>query len=231
MKPNRRLQGPTRRATRVTLLASASFVIISAAMSFAPTAGADHPSDKFRGALESVEVSDLHVFPGEPPTTKVAGAVVLVRDFRNRVVDATISTSALQPGHAYSLLWAVFNNPWFCSDPCNVNDLEVMGGDPRIDVSVFWAGGLLADENGYGSTTIKLVPGRTGREPFAMSNDSGLRPSRLALAHIRVGLRDHGPATTGLIAQQLGTTNEACLNEPPNPCFNAFISFHPPLEE
>ena len=224
--------GHERHVHRAASAVAAATVLTIIAILPASRAGADSLSRRLDGALESVEVSDLHVFPGEPPTTKVAGAVVLIRDFRNRVVSATISTSALQPGHAYSLLWAVFNNPWFCSDPCNVNDLEVLGGDPRADVSVFWAGGLLADENGYGNTTIKLVPGRTGREPFAMSNDTGLRPSRLGLAHIRVGLRDHGPATTGLIGQQLGTSNEACLNEPPSdPCFNAFISFHPPLEE
>ena len=206
--------------------------VVSAALVTAGSVAADSLVDHLSGALESVEVSDLYVFPGEPPTTKVAGGVVLIRDFRNRVVTATLSTSALTPGHAYSLLWAVFNNPWFCSYPCNVNDLEALGGDPRTDVSVFWAGGLLADENGYGSATIRLVPGPTSREPFAGSNSSGLRQTRFGWAEIRVGVRDHGPATTGMIAKQIGTSNESCLNEPPkDPCFNAFISFHPPLAE
>ena len=229
MKRSRHARGPA--GTTAAGPLSAALVIISVAVICARPAMADGLIDRLQGALESVEASDLYVFPGDT-RTKVARAVVLIRDFRNRVVTATISTSALQPGHAYSLLWAVFNNPWYCSDPCDVNDLEVMGGDPRADASVFWAGGLLADENGYGSATIKLVPGRTGRELFAMSNDSGLRLSRLAWAHIRVGLRDHGPATTGQIAKQLGTSSEGCLNDPPNdPCFNAFLSFHPPLEE
>lgn len=186
---------------------------------------------------ESVEVSDLHRFVAAPTEQdRVIGGAVLVRDYLNQVVDATISTSALAPGHVYSIWIAVFNNPWFCSDPCGVNDLPFQNGDPRIDTSVFYGGGFIADDNGHGSATLKIVPGRTQRELFApaMSNDSGLRRDRMRSAHIHLVLRDHGLPISGQVAEQMGTASGACNPDPAYPppmgmtCFNAFASIHVP---
>jgi hypothetical protein len=102
---------------------------------------------------------------------------------------------------------------------------------------VFWGGGLIADPNGNGSTSLRIVPGRTTRELFApvMSNDSGLRADRLRWAHIHLVLRDHGLPVSGHVARQVGTASEFCNPDPSNPpppgmtCFNAFASIHAPM--
>jgi hypothetical protein len=186
---------------------------------------------------ESVEVSDLYKFSAAPTDQdKVIGGAILVRDFENQVVDATITTSALSPGHVYSIWIVVFNNPWYCSDPCSINDLPFQNGDRRIDTSVFYGGGFITDASGHGTTALKIVPGRTRRELFApaQSNDSGLRRDRLRWAHIHLVLRDHGLPMPGQVGTQIGTASGACNPDPAYPpppgmdCFNAFASFHVP---
>jgi hypothetical protein len=210
----------------VSCLAAGAFLASSAA-------SADHRSF----VAESVEVSDLYKFSAAPTDQdKVIGGAILVRDYENRVVDATLTSSALSPGHVYSIWIAVFNNPWFCSDPCGINDLPFQNGDPRVDTSVFYGGGFIADASGSGGTALKIVPGRTRRELFApvMSNNSGLRRDRLRWAHIHLVLRDHGLPVLGQVAKQIGTASEACNPDPAYPppsgmtCFNAFASFHVP---
>jgi hypothetical protein len=170
---------------------------------------------------ESIEVSDQHVFNTD---TEVNGVTIHIRDFRNDVVTATVSTGALEPDWAYSIWWVVFNNPQYCATPgeCTAGDLEVNGGDPLVKASVFWAGGLLADGSGSAETELKLVPGRTKRELFAMSKNWGLRNIRRAEIHLV--LRSHGLAgIAGPVSKQVGTANEAC---PVSGCANVFASVH-----
>ena len=171
---------------------------------------------------ESVEISNHVIFS---TADVVDGATILIRDFTQRVVTATIFSKALEPNWAYSIWWAVFNYPRYCIEPlrCSVRDLEINGGDPRVKASVFWAGGLVADESGNATTELRLRPGRTGRELFAMSQNWGLQNFRNAEIH--VVLRSHGEAGVwDSIAQQIGTANQAC---PPQGCINEFASFHP----
>ncbi len=172
-------------------------------------------------ARESVEVSDHLIFG---TTTTVNGATILVRDKRNRVINATITSRALEPDTAYSIWWAVFNYPRFCIEPyrCALADLGPQG-DPRVKPSVFWAGGFLSDIYGFANTAIRLVPGRTKRELFA-GGDFGLQ--NFGGAEIHVVLRSHGTAgMAGPVAQQIGTASEAC---PPEMCSNVFASIHIP---
>jgi hypothetical protein len=175
-----------------------------------------------RFVQESVEISNHVVFN---TTDVVDGATILVRDFHNGVIHATVSTAALTPNWAYSIWWAVFNHPRFCTIPhqCAVADLEINGGDPRVKASVFWGGGLIADASGVANTSLQLVTGRTDRELFANSKNYGLM--NFAGAEIHLVLRSHGSAGVwGTIAQQVGTAGEAC---PTEGCMNTFASFHP----
>ena len=170
---------------------------------------------------ESVEVANHHVFN---TTDEVDGATILIRNYRDEIVEATITSRALEADTAYSIWWAVFNRPQFCNVPyeCGVGDLEIQGGDPRVRASVFWGGGFVSDSMGYANTAITLRPGRTSRELFAQSRPYGLRNLRNAELH--VVLRSHGLAgDAGPVAQQIGTASEAC---PDTGCFNAFASIH-----
>ena len=170
---------------------------------------------------ESVEVSNHVIFN---TSDIVDGATILIRDVRNRVINATITSRALDPDTAYSIWWAVFNNPQFCAEAfsCKVSDLEVFGGDPRIKASVFWGGGFVSDGFGTANTSLRLTPGRTQRELFAQTQDHGLK--NFWDSEIHVVLRSHGPTgLAGTVAEQIGTANLAC---PPAGCQNAFASIH-----
>ena len=168
---------------------------------------------------ESVEVSDHLVFN---TSTVVDGATILVRDKRDKVITATITSRALESDTTYSIWWAVFNYPQFCIEPfsCSLVDLG-KDADPRVKPSVFWGGGFIADMYGLGNTAIRLTPGRTSRELFAGKN-YGLQNFRGAEIHIV--LRSHGlTGAAGSVAQQVGTAMEAC---PAEGCSNVFASIH-----
>ena len=82
---------------------------------------------------ESVEISDHVIFN---TTDVVDGATILIRDFTQRVVTATVVSKTLEPDWAYSIWWAVFNYPQYCIEPqkCSVRDLEINGGDPTAEI-------------------------------------------------------------------------------------------------
>ncbi|MEM9532604.1 MAG: hypothetical protein AAGA23_16930 [Pseudomonadota bacterium] len=181
-----------------------------------PTAPGPEPAE-----MESVEVGAHAVFGTGDPAD---GATILVRDLVNRNVTAQIASSALEPNVAYSIWWVVFNYPEFCSAPyeCTGGDLEVNGGDPDVKASVFWAGGILADGSGTGTTFLNLQPGATTRELFAMSEPYGLE--NVDEAELHLVLRSHGPSgVAGTLADQLRTANLAC---PEDGCSNRFFSIH-----
>jgi len=170
---------------------------------------------------EVTSISDHTVFNS---SQVVDGATILVRDYAHDTVHASISSRALEPDTAYSIWWAIFNEPQHCTEAyvCTVNDLEVFGGDPSVKASVFWAGGFLSDQSGVANTTLRLGTGRTDRELFAQTENHGLQ--NLLGAEIHVVLRTHGPAgVAGSIAEQIGTANMAC---PTDGCQNVFASIH-----
>lgn len=193
-----------------------------------PALAEDELSSKYkeRYVRESIENSNLYVFNTD---IIVTGAVLLVRDFQDEVVRVSLSTSALTPGTAYSVWWAVFNNPQYCAvaGECAVSDLEVFGGDPRVEASVFWGAGLVADSFGNGNASFELKPGRTNRPLFGETKDYGLR--NLADAQFHVVLRSHGTAGAyATVAEQIGS--DAASACPPSGCVNEFVSFHPPRQ-
>ena len=172
---------------------------------------------------ESVEVSNHYVFNTD---SVVDGATVLVRDFKDGTVSASISSRALDPETAYSIWWAVFNRPQYCEEPyrCGVTDLPPFGGDPRIRASVFWGGGFVSDPFGMANSSLKLRVGRTSRELFAQTQPYGL--GNIRKAEIHVVLRSHGPiGIAGSVAEQIGTATLACPDEG---CVNTFASIHIP---
>lgn len=175
---------------------------------------------------ESIQVADHFMFqPNGAPATIAPGATILIRDLKDRVITATVTSAALTPHYAYSIWWVVFNRPQFCAVPyeCGSGDL----GNDQVKGSVFWGGGLLADAGGYGNTQLELREGRVDRELFGPMNDHGLR--NLKRAEVHLVLRTHEDAgVAGTVAKQIGTANEACpltdMGEPD--CRNVFFSVH-----
>lgn len=191
-------------------------------MVLAISGGAALADDGEGKTKEAIQVADHHIFGSN---VAVDGATLLIRDYKNREVRASVMTGALEPDFAYSIWWVVFNNPQYCATPyaCTGGDLEINGGDPHIKASVFYGGGMLADGTGHATTELTLVPGRTTRELFAMSKDYGLRNLRKAEIHLVI--RSHGLAgIAGPVSMQIGTANQAC---PDAGCANVFASVHP----
>ena len=191
-------------------------------------AASGHASDtqgkyywNFGKLRESIQTADHYMFqPDGMAPTVAPGATMLTREYRAGRITAHIMSAALEPSHAYSIWWVIFNNPQFCATPyeCGSGDL----GNDRVKPSVFWGGGLLADSDGYGSIDIEITRGKVSRELFGPMKDYGLR--NIWNAEVHVVLRTHGEAgVAGTVAEQIGTANEAC---PPDGCANKFFSIH-----
>lgn len=170
---------------------------------------------------ESIQVADHFMFQPAPALPTIApGATILIRDLKNNVVTATLTSAALEAHTAYSIWWVVFNRPQHCATPwqCGSGDL----GNAAVKPSVFWAGGLISDGDGYGNTQIELVKGTTERELFGPMKDDGLED--IVNAELHLVLRTHGPVgVAGPVADQIGSANVAC---PPGGCSNKFFSIH-----
>jgi hypothetical protein len=116
---------------------------------------ADHDNGMGNTVRESIQVADHFMF-GIPPVL-AQGATILVRDFAAKVITATVETAALEPQTAYSIWWVVFNRPKYCALPYECAGADL--GNPAVEGSVFWGGGLLADGDEYGNAQIELRRG------------------------------------------------------------------------
>lgn len=188
-------------------------------------AGATDTKPKGEGRPQ-VTVNDMAVFPNGP---EVVGASILTR--YNTSVEATISTTGLAANGAYSWWWVVFNRPQFCVDGCGLDDLPVGAtpvsvGDPRVQASLLWGGGFLANGSGAAQVEARL---ESGKPPGEVVFGPGLRRARGAELHIV--LRSHGPAGAGETAQQIASFHGGCTPEEiaAAMCPNANVQFaaHP----
>jgi hypothetical protein len=171
----------------------------------------DSQSSKYQPAgRPQVTISDMAVFPGGPD---IVGASVLTR--YNTFIEGTVSTTGLSANGAYSIWIAVFNRPEFCVgvEGCDGNDFPpgatpTSSGDPRVEASLLWGGGFVA--NGTGAAEVRTILER-GKTPGEVRFGPGLRRPRKADIHIV--LRSHGPAAAGEVAEQIGSFNGGCTPE------------------
>jgi len=188
----------TKRETgRAACLAAMIMVIAAGTMSYAPAAIAgDHQSR-----------SDVFWWWDQGGTT--LGSSKLVRTPNG--IMAVFKTSALQPGHAMTLWFIVFNNPAACAgNPCTVEaDFE----NPAVMADFLVAGGNVT---GGGRTTVAghlLVGDKSG----SGYNEFGLPEFAVGLvspmtAEVTLGLHSHGPAQTGaVLSEQISSYLGGCL--------------------
>ncbi len=165
-------------------------------------------------------ISNMYVFPDS--NNPVAGVVVATRDPNS--ITASISTSELMAGGAYSIWWVIFNRPQFCSDPCGLDDLLPINpsADPRVDASLLWGSGFVADADGAANVTVRL---RRNHPPGEVRFGPGLK--RVAHAEAHVVLRSHGSAIPGMVAEQTGSFGGGCGPAPTFAgCANVQFSVH-----
>jgi hypothetical protein len=177
------------------------------AVAAAGAAHATEPSAPAQGR-PTVTVANMNTFPGGPA---VVGASVLTR--YNTYVEGTVSATGLLENGAYSWWWVVFNQPQFCVGGCGLDDLPVgatpiSNGDPRVQASLLWGGGFVA--NGTGAAEVRALLERS-KAPGEVRFGPGLRRPRKAELHIV--LRSHGTAAAGEVANQIGSFDGGCTPE------------------
>lgn len=135
--------------------------------------------------------------------------------------DTSVSTFmysvGIEPNHAYTAWWVVFNNPSACVGGCGLDDVLATVGenanDNPADIGVFYASGKYANAIGavgLGGTlregdTSNCVP--VGDGPFSVLCNPLIDAEN---AEIHVVVRDHGPMVPGQIAAQLGSFTGGC---------------------
>ena len=118
---------------------------------------------------------------------------------------ATVTTSRLHKGRAYSLWWLIFNNPDQCATtPCSLDDLanEDAGG------AVIWASGGVAGDFGTGQRasghfTAVLNEGETGEDSDVALEDA-------ETAEVQIIIRSHGRANKNNVGDQTTSLNGGC---------------------
>ncbi len=197
MTPRSRTVHPSRRRTRL--------LAVPAALLLAATAVSGTPA----GAAPAAH-SESPVFTIPPPLPpSMVGSSSLVRT--DNGVSLRVHTSGLEPGHAVTLWVIVANAPEECEEGipgvsrCGPAD-HVAG---RGQMSVHHGAGHIAGEDGTASYGTHLRIGDTSRALF--EGEPGLRDARGA--EVIAVLKTHGPATPGLVPDQLRTFAGGCADQ------------------
>jgi hypothetical protein len=160
------------------------------------------------GGASPVIVSELAI--SAVAGSGLSGSTTLTRSSQGLWAD--IEVDGLTDGYAYSVWWAVFDNPQGCDAPCDATDLR---GTRQAQGSLVNGGGFVAD----GSTASHQshlarhdVEGKSveAGDPSGIDNTYG--------AEVHLVIRSHGLAETDPedLAVQTGTFGTFCnLPDPP----------------
>lgn len=115
-------------------------------------------------------------------------------------VNVRLQTSALTPGHAYTLWVVPFNNPENCivADACVLAD--VLANDPAVAVDLINGTGLVVGGSGTATFAARVKVGDLGIRGIGLLDALG--------SEIHLVVRDHGPKLPG--SAQLGEFGGGC---------------------
>lgn len=232
---------PDTKRTRTTpgrAIAIGAVVLIVAGVAFALAGGSDEESQLFTIGEDGRTTSAV-----DPEPVADSQSTVERGDGTAR---ATIR-SQVEPGHAYTLWWVIFNQPEACDGPCGDDDVFVDPADHfpdpedplagfRLDqitaaeISAVWGGGAVADDEGRLEIDWTQREGEPPTQPgqvllgtreagavVPISPVDGLTDAEAA--QFLLILLDHGPAheDADLREQQLARFIGACNPEPADP--------------
>lgn len=174
------------------------------------------PPASLAGGASPVIVSELGIV--ELAGSGLSGTVTLTRSSRGLWAD--IEVGGLTAGYAYSIWWAIFDNPQGCEGPCDASDLRNVR---QAQGSLVNGGGFVA-EGSTASHQSHLARHDTEGKSVEAGDASGVDNPYGAEGHVVI--RSHGEAETNPanLALQTGTFGTFCnLPDPPVPggCANA----------
>ncbi len=183
-----------------------------------PSAIEDGSAVSPAGAPVIVSSVTIVEFPGS--NSGISGLATLTRTKDGLSVDQ--SFSGLTAGKAYTIWWAIFDNPRGCDGPCDPSDLSRRQAQP----SLVNGGGFMATGTSA-SYSSEMARHDVGGSQVWVGDASGVDNPYGAEVHLV--LRDHGVAETdpGDLALQTSTFQEKCnLPDGPDPgtetdCANA----------
>ena len=155
----------------------------------------------------------------EAEDADVDGGSTLLRTRQG--VRMTIHTSGLDPLSAYTVWWVFFPDPANCTDPCGPDD----------ERTTVYAAGFITDDSGVGNTSGTY---RSSHAPvgWMIHRGDGILDNAYT-NEVHLVMRNHGPAQTGLVNEQISTFGGGCSNAPPDQgtpgpffCYNPQSTVH-----
>jgi hypothetical protein len=142
-------------------------------------------------------------------TGEVKGESQLVRT--NSGISMNLRTTGLDPGHAYTIWWVVFNNPDDCQDgqgmiQCGMADLT----DPDVHLTLATAAGHIIGNSGRGNFGGALKAGDDSNltgEGTVLDSKALMNPRG---AEVHLVVRDHGPLVPEWLPDQIQTFGGGC---------------------
>lgn len=124
------------------------------------------------------------------PAMAAAGGAFLIRSKNG--LTAQVMAADLEPGHAYTFWWIIFNKPHLCAQaPCALSDRPTAGG------ATLYASGVVAGDNGTANVSFSTTSGGPpeGAEFAPALPAPGLMTNRGFRAEVHIVLIDHGIPT------------------------------------
>lgn len=125
-------------------------------------------------------------------------------------ITVNFKATDLQPGHAYTIWWVIWNKPENCGDRFECTDADFANAD-NVMVEVLYAGGHVVGNSGKGNFSARLNENDsdgTINPLFGLPEYGGLLDAEHAEVH--VVLRSHGPMVPGIVNEQIGSYGGGC---------------------
>jgi hypothetical protein len=147
----------------------------------------------------------VETHPSQGDIREIDGSEAILLTTAKGVI-ASLETSGLVPGNAYTLWFVAINNPSACKNsPCKGSD--VLGLSDAVQSDVGYGDGLIAGPDGTGVFTTHR---KKGDIPQAWIGTGLTQPET---AEIHLVVHDHGPLIAGREAEMIGTFRGACTEE------------------
>jgi hypothetical protein len=180
------------------------FVVALAATALltAPVAAGEGAGMELEGRLFKTVV-ETH--PSQGDVREIEGSEAMLLTTTKGVI-ASLETSELTPGNAYTLWFVAINNPGACENtPCKGSD--VLGMSDKVESDVGYGDGLIAGPDGTGVFTTHR---KKGEIPQAWIGTGLTKPES---AEIHLVVHDHGPLIAGREAEMIGTFRGGCTED------------------